>query len=308
MTAPAPLLILDSATLYYRAFYALPEKMTAPDGHPHNAIRGFLSMLTTLTRLHRPSGIVAAWDTDWRPQWRVDLVPTYKTHRVEPESDQSAAEEIPDTLGPQIGALAEIIDALGIARIGFENFEADDVIASVADQSPGRHLVVTSDKDLMQVISERTSILLQSQGGLEKWPIIGEAEVLARFGVTVDQYLDYAVLKGDPSDGLPGIAGIGDKTAAALISGYGSLDQLIKAASASAVQKPLTPTLAARIVNGTEYLVAAREVITAEQRLPISEWSFAAPGPGRNDKQLGELAAEWGVERFVAELDQALAG
>lgn len=265
-------------------------------------------MLTTLARLHRPSGIVAAWDTDWRPQWRVDLVPTYKTHRVEPESDQSAVEEIPDTLGPQIGALAEIIDALGIARIGFENFEADDVIASVADQSPGRHLVVTSDKDLMQVISETTSILLQSQGGLEKWPIIGEAEVLARFGVTVDQYLDYAVLKGDPSDGLPGIAGIGDKTAAALISGYGSLDQLIKAASASAVQKPLTPTLAARIVNGTKYLVAAREVITAEQRLPISEWNFAAPGPGRNDKQLGELAEEWGVQRFVAELDQALAG
>ncbi|MDC1474724.1 hypothetical protein N8350_03830, partial [Candidatus Nanopelagicales bacterium] len=136
-----PLLILDTATLYYRAFYALPLKMTAPDNSPHNAVRGFLAMLAKLIVIHQPSGLIAAWDNDWRPQWRVELLPSYKTHRV--DSDQGG-EQAPDTLSPQIDAIAQILDAFGIARAGIDGFEADDVIASVAEQSGGNCLVVTS--------------------------------------------------------------------------------------------------------------------------------------------------------------------
>ena len=176
-----PLLILDTATLYYRAFYALPQKMTAPDGSPHNAVRGFLAMLTKLIVIHQPSGLVAAWDNDWRPQWRVELLPSYKTHRVESDQGEEGA---PDTLRAQIEAIAQILDAFGIARAGIDGFEADDVIASLTEQSGARCLVVTSDRDLIQVVNERVSLLLQVSGGVEGWPILDPVAIEAKYGVS----------------------------------------------------------------------------------------------------------------------------
>lgn len=297
-------MILDSATLYYRAFYALPEKMTAPDGHPHNAIRGFLTMLTKLRQLHSPSGLVAAWDTDWRPQWRVDLLPSYKTHRLETAPDEKGEsthfeEVIPDTLGPQIGAIADILDSMGITRIGLPNFEADDVIASFAAQSSGPNLVVSSDKDLVQVISPTTSMLLQVNGGIEGWPIVGPEQVLEKFGVPVSSYVDYAVLRGDPSDGLPGVTGIGPKTAAALIGKYGSIENLHLAIEAGNVEKPLSIKVAERIQASRKYTDKALKVVTAETALPVSKFSTGIPESPKSPKKLKELASEWGVERFV---------
>lgn len=296
-TVNAPLLILDSATLYYRAYYALPESLSAPDGHPNNAIRGFFSMLSKLSVTHNPRGLVAAWDTDWRPEWRVALLPSYKAHRVADSDDET--EDIPDTLGPQIDAIAQLLDACGIARIGFENFEADDVIASVAAQEQPASLVVTSDKDLMQVVSHKTSLLLQSKGGVDAWPIIGPHEVRERFGVAVEQYVDYATLRGDPSDGLPGISGIGEKTAASLISKHQSLEALIEAANTQPIEKPLTPKMAERIIAGTDYLFSAREVITAETDLPVSNWQVDIPDEPRDRQNLNYLAKAWGVERTI---------
>jgi 5'-3' exonuclease len=300
-----PLLILDSATLYYRAFYALPEKMTAPNGSPHNAVRGFLSMLTKLITIHNPSGIVAAWDNDWRPAWRVELVPSYKTHRLEVTSEQ---EEVPDTLSPQIGAIAAILDAWGIARIGIDGFEADDVIASVAAQHQGRSFVVTSDRDLIQVVTDRVSLLLQVSGGVENWPILDPEAIESKYGVPPANYLSMAALRGDSSDGLPGIAGIGDKTASALVNAYPSLDALIEASGATNPQKPLTLRLAERISAGENYLQAAMAVITAETRLPVSAWSIEVPYEPADIKVLNELAASWGVEKYVDELLQAALG
>jgi len=301
-----PLLILDSATLYYRAFYALPEKMVAPDGSPHNAIRGFLSMLTKLISVHQPRGLVAAWDNDWRPEWRVNLVPSYKTHRLVDPVEQNSAEEIPDTLSPQIGAIAELLDYCGIARIGIDGFEADDVIASVAHQTSGPNIVVTSDKDLFQVVSSASSVLLQVNGGIDTWPLIGPAEVQSRYNIEVAQYLDFAALRGDPSDGLPGIQGIGEKTASSLIGAFGSLDELNRAAKGGEIQKPLTPRLAEKIRLGHDYLQAAREVITAETRLPIREWDYQIPRQPAHPKKLMSISNEWGVERFVKNVFQAV--
>lgn len=300
-------MILDSATLYYRAFYALPEKLTAPDGHPNNAVRGFLTMLTKLRQLHSPSGLVAAWDTDWRPQWRVDLIPSYKAHRVEDiqilgEESEADQEIIPDTLAPQIGAIGELLDAIGIARIGVPGYEADDVIASVASQSQVSNLVVSSDKDLVQVISETTSMLMQTTGGIENWPILGPGQIVDKFGVPVAGYRDFAVLRGDPSDGLPGIGGIGAKTAAALISSFGSIEKMVKQISAGQIEKPLTPRLAERIIEGQDYIHRAQKVVTAETELPIPESGKAIPSEPQDPDKLASLAAEWGVERFVDQL------
>jgi len=300
-----PLLILDSATLYYRAFYALPEKMTAPNGNPHNAIRGFLSMLTKLITLHHPSGLVAAWDNDWRPAWRVELVPSYKTHRLEVTSGQ---EEVPDTLSPQIEAIAAILDAWGIARIGIDGFEADDVIASVAAQHKGRSFVVTSDRDLIQVVTDRVSLLLQVSGGVENWPVLDPDAIESKYGVSPQNYLSMAALRGDPSDGLPGISGIGDKTAGALVNAYANLDALIKASGFPDPQKPLTPRLAERISAGADYLAAAMAVIEAETRLPVGAWKVEIPYEPVDMQTLNELSVSWGVEKYVEELLQAALG
>ncbi len=300
-----PLLILDSATLYYRAFYALPEKLTAPDGSPHNAIRGFLSMLAKLITIHHPSGIVAAWDNDWRPAWRVELVSSYKTHRVQ-TSDGS--EDVPDTLSPQIDSIAAILDAWGVARIGIDGFEADDVIASVTAQHHGASLVVTSDRDLIQVVDDRVSLLLQVNGGVEAWPVLDPSAIESKYGVSPTDYLAMAALRGDPSDGLPGIPGIGDKTACALITEFRTLDKLVTAARAATFEKPLTPRLAQRIQTGSAYLASALAVITAETRLPVSQWSVDIPYEPRDAGALESLATQWGVEKYVAELLQAALG
>lgn len=291
--------------MYYRAFYALPEKMTAPNGDPHNAIRGFLSMLTKLITLHHPSGIVAAWDNDWRPAWRVELVPSYKTHRLE---EPTGLEEVPDTLSPQIDAIAAILDAWGIARIGIDGFEADDVIASVAAQHQGRSFVVTSDRDLIQVVTDRVSLLLQVSGGVENWPVLDPEAIESKYGVSPHNYLSMAALRGDPSDGLPGIPGIGDKTASALINSYGNLEVLIKASGATNPEKPLTPRLAERICAGADYLEAAMAVITAETRLPVGAWSLEIPYEPVDMQTLNDLALRWGVEKYVDELLQAALG
>jgi 5'-3' exonuclease len=300
-----PLLILDSATLYYRAFYALPEKMTAPNGNPHNAIRGFLSMLTKLITLHHPSGLVAAWDNDWRPAWRVELVPSYKTHRLEVPS---GLEEVPDTLSPQIDAIAAILDAWGVARIGIDGFEADDVIASVAAQHQGPSFVVTSDRDLIQVVTDQVSLLLQVSGGVENWPVLDPGAIESKYGVSPGNYLSMAALRGDPSDGLPGISGIGDKTASALVNAYANLDALIKASGTPDPEKPLTPRLAERISAGADYLAAAMAVIAAETRLPVGAWSVEIPYEPVDMQTLNELAVSWGVEKYVDELLQAALG
>ena len=295
-------MILDSATLYYRAFYALPEKMTAPDGRPHNAIRGFLSMVSKLVSIHSPSGLVAAWDTDWRPEWRVALLPSYKAHRVlmeEESGDGGGGEDVPDTLSPQISAIAQILDACGVARIGFDNFEADDVIASVAAQSRQPNLVVTSDKDLIQVIDDRTSLLLQTAGGVEGWPILDPDEVLSRFGVKVNQYVDYAILRGDPSDGLPGVAGVGEKTAASLIAAFGTIDRVKAASFSSSPVKPMTARIATRIQESVDYLDLAKEVVTAEVTLPVHHWEMSIPLEPLDPARLKKLGDEWGVTRYI---------
>ena len=292
----APVLLLDSASLYFRSYFALPSSMTAPDGRPHNAVRGFLSTLGQLIARTQAQGVVACWDADWRPQWRVDLVPSYKTHRLAEDGVSEGGE--PDELEVQAEAIADILDAAGIARVGVAGFEADDVVASLSASVTEPTVVVTGDRDLMQVTSERTRILLTVNGGMDKWPLLDPAGVLERFGVSPEQYVDMAVLRGDASDGLPGVPGIGAKTAPALISHFGSLDLLLDAAKTAVPPKPLTQRIAANLVAHEGSVRAQRAVATARADLDIDvDWRF--PAKPRDAKRLDALLDDWGVRRFL---------
>ena len=298
-----PTLLLDSASLYYRSYFALPSSMTAPDGRPHHALRGFLSTLARLVDQYDPSGIVACWDEDWRPQWRADLVPSYKLHRV---ADGSGAEAEPEDLGPQVEAIAAVLDAWGLARWGAEGFEADDVIGSAAAQLGDPCIVVSGDRDLVQVIDATTSLLLTVNGGMEKWPLLDPEAALERFGVPPEQYVDLAVLRGDPSDGLPGVPGIGAKTAAALVRAYGPCARILEAAEGPVTQRPLTPRLAAALTAAAAEIEAARVVATVVRDLALPAEPVALPDRPREPARLAELAAEWGVTRQVSELESAI--
>jgi len=329
------LLVLDSASLYFRSYYALPSSMTAPDGRPHNAIRGFLTTLTRLVEAYEPTQLVAAWDVDWRPAWRVELVPSYKAHRVADDGADDdpggiasgPGEAEPEDLGPQAEAIAEIMDALGIARWGASGYEADDIIGTVAARhtadalaasqmstdrrstdrrSMGLCVVVSGDRDLVQVIDPVTRLLLTVNGGMEKWPLLGVEETIDRFAVAPDQYVDMAVLRGDPSDGLPGVPGVGAKTAVALVQAFGGLDGVIGAAHEAAIARPLTPRIAERIRACCDELHRARTVTQVVRDVPVPALRPDIPGQPVDEQRLDALASEWGVGRQVTDLRRAL--
>lgn len=257
------LLLLDTASMYYRAFHSMPETMVSKDGTPINAVRGLLERIIKLNIDRKPDLIIAAWDTEWRPQWRVDLIPSYKTHRLD-QSDESddldeAASMMPDALGVQIPIIEELLVALGIPVIGHEEYEADDVIGTYAqnDQFSSTE-IVTGDRDLFQLIDNKkdVSVLYTSKGSLDHYR---EQQVLDKYGIRADQYVDYAILRGDPSDGLPGVKGIGDKTAAKLISKFGNLDSVINAAEAGNAE--IRERIANSILNTKDYLAKAQKVV-----------------------------------------------
>lgn len=298
------LVLLDTASLYYRAYYALPDSLIAPDGQPNNMLRGFLSSLTKICRQLQPTQLAACWDNDWRPQWRVDALPSYKTHRLADESDGS--EEVPDTLSPQINALARILDAAGIARPGVAGYEADDIIATMASADSKAVTVVTGDRDMVQLVSDRVGVLLTVNGGMDKWPLLTPELALERFGVHPSVYVDFAALRGDASDGIPGIPGIGPKTASALITHFGSLDAVLDAASSGIHSKPLTPRIAGLLVDHAAQARLARLVSTAASDAPVLGTLATLPTVPRDSTALRNAISEWGVERQFAELAKQL--
>ena len=303
-----PILLLDSASLYYRSYYALPSSMTAPDGRPHNALRGMLSTIARLVNEQQPSGIVACWDEDWRPQWRAELVPSYKAHRVatDPAGTATGGEDEPEDLGDQVVAIAEVLDAIGIARWGAEDYEADDVIGSAAAQLAGPCIVVSGDRDLVQVIDDDTRLLLTVNGGMERWPLLDPVAAEERFGVPPAQYVDLAVLRGDPSDGLPGVAGIGAKTAAALVQAFGPCPAILDAAAVVPPVRPMTARLATSLIAAQAAIEAARTVATVVRDLALPDEDVSLPTAPEDPARLAALVAEWGVGRQVDELLKAL--
>ena len=278
--------------------------MTAPHGHPHNMLRGMLSTMTKLVKQLEPTALAACWDDDWRPQWRVDALPSYKTHRLADEGGD--AEEVPDTLSPQISALALILDAAGIARPGALGYEADDVIATLASTERGGVTVVSGDRDMVQLVSDRVRVLLAVNGGMEKWPLLTPELARDRFDVDPSVYVDLASLRGESSDVIPGIPGIGPKTASALINHFGSLEATLAAAAEGPVTKPLTPRIAGLLVDHADQARMARFVSMAATDAPVTDVATAIPSVPANRSQLSSLLEKWGVERQFADLAKQL--
>lgn len=288
-------ILLDTASLYYRAYFALPESMTSPAGQPVNAVRGLLDTIAALMRERQANSVIACWDEDWRPQWRVDLIPSYKTHRLVEagSSGDASAEETPDTLSPQIDLIAELLPLLGIPIVGSADREADDVIATLAHHVEGGIDIASGDRDLVQLVNERVTLLFTggssaARGG-RPWIEFTPPVVLERFGVPASAYADLAIMRGDPSDGLPGVPGIGEKTAVALLRAFGTLDGVLGAAADPASGKPMTPAVRARLMGAREDVRRAERVVRLSPDEPLT---LHTPSPSADVLQVAE---QWGV-------------
>ncbi|MCS3879058.1 5'-3' exonuclease [Gordonia amarae] len=309
------LMLLDGASLWFRSFYALPEKMTAPDGRPVNAVRGFIDTIASLVTREQPTRLVVCLDLDWRPSFRTDLIPSYKAHRVAEPAGESGTdvEEVPDTLTPQVTMILDVLAAAGIATSGADGCEADDVIGTLAfAEADDPVVVVSGDRDLLQVVAEDPVPVrvLYVGRGLAKAEMMGPAEVAAKYGVPEGRagvaYAEMSILRGDPSDGLPGVTGIGEKTAAKLITAFGSLDALEKAALQGDSSVPTRSRNA--LADATDYLTAARVVVAVRTDADTidSRDTDALPTAPADPARLAELEAELGIGASLGRLSNAL--
>lgn len=285
------LLAVDAPSLYFRAFHGIPTSAaSAPDGTPVNAVRGFCDMLATLIRTRRPDRMVCALDADWRPDWRVALLPSYKAHRVAP----GGGEEVPKELVPQVPVIVDLLTALGIPAVGIPGFEADDVLGTLASTQPAPVEVVSGDRDLFQLVDDVAPVrLLYCGRGVAKLEVADSAAVQARFGVPAESYVDFAVLRGDPSDGLPGVAGVGDKTAARLVTRYGDLSALIAASEDPAAG--FAPGLRGKLTAAADYLAVAPQVVRVVRDLPLPELDPRLPDSPADPDRLLDLAQRWNL-------------
>ncbi len=301
-------MLLDSASLYFRAFYGVPESVTAPDGMPVNAVRGFTDMVSTLITRYRPTDFVACLDYDWRPAFRVDLVPSYKAHRVMTETadGEPDVEETPDLLAPQVPVLLEVLKAAGLCSVGAAGFEADDVIATLAhrhDQRGELVDVVSGDRDLIDLTTERVRVLYTGKG-VAKIVEFTPDEVRQQYGVPAEHYADFAILRGDPSDGLPGVAGIGVKTAAIVVSEFGPIEQIVAAAESG--DKAMSASVRAKVLAARDYLAVAPAVVRGRQDVPVPELDTAIPAAPADLDMLAALAEQFGIGSATGRLTTAL--
>jgi 5'-3' exonuclease len=311
----APVLLLDGASMWFRSYFGVPSSITSPDGRPVNALRGFMDTVATLIGRERPARLVVCLDLDWRPQWRVDLIPSYKAHRVEQErpAGEPDVEEVPDELSPQVDMIMSMLDAFGIATGGAPGFEADDVLGTLATQERRDPVVVVSgDRDLLQLVGdEHVPVRVFYIGrGLSKATLYGPAEVAEQYGVPVDRagsaYAELALLRGDPSDGLPGVPGIGEKTAATLLAQYGSLERIVAAAQDPSSKMPGAQRK--KLLAAGDYIPAAERVVRVARDAPVtlSTDSDTLPLTANHPRKVAELAGEWGVTSSIARLQKAL--
>jgi 5'-3' exonuclease len=298
-------MLLDTASLYFRAFFGVPDTVRAPDGTPVNAVRGLLDMITRLVRARPPARLVACWDADWRPAFRVAAVPSYKAHRL---SADGASEETPLALAAQVPLIEQVLQAAGVAVAGQPGFEADDVIATLAARSEDPVDVVTGDRDLFQLVDDARGIrVIYTQRGLLNMDVIDEAAVSAKYGIPGRAYADFAALRGDPSDGLPGVPGVGEKTAAALIRTFGSIDGIITALDAGHGGFPRGGR--EKLERARDYLDIALSVVRVVDDAPLPPVDGKLPAVPADAARLEDLGERWGLgsslSRFVAAVSAA---
>jgi 5'-3' exonuclease len=298
-----PLLLVDSASLYFRAYFGIPESAArAPDGTTVNAVRGFLDMVAQLVRTRRPGRLVCALDEDWRPAWRVALIDSYKKHRLA----GGGAEIVPDNLSRQVPVILEILDAFGIANVGAAGYEADDVIGTLATREAGPIEVASGDRDLFQLVDDDRDVrVLYCGKGVAKLEVLDDAAIRDRYGVPAGSYADFAALRGDPSDGLPGVPGVGEKTASSLVARYGSLVAMVEALDDPAAG--FAPGLRTKLTAAADYLKVAPTVVRVARDVALPPLDTTLPTAPKEPEKLIELAQTWGVAGAVRRLVDALA-
>jgi 5'-3' exonuclease len=301
-------MLLDSASLYFRAFFGVPESVTAPDGMPVNAVRGFTDMVSTLITRYSPTDLVACLDYDWRPAFRVALLPSYKAHRVAIRHGPAVPDEeqVPELLEVQLPVLLAVLKAAGLCAVGSDGFEADDVIATLAsryDEAGDRVDVVSGDRDLLGVVTDRVRLLYTGRGVARLAEFTPE-EVLAQYGVPAEHYPDFAVLRGDPSDGLPGVAGMGNKTAAIAVSKFGSIEQILAVARSG--DDAMSPTIRVKVLAAADYLAVAPAVVRGRTDAPVPELVTALPATPADPEMLAALGEQFGITSAMERLRTAL--
>ncbi|WP_110205806.1 5'-3' exonuclease [Nocardioides daejeonensis] len=302
-------MLLDTASLYFRAFFGVPDSMRAPDGTPVNAVRGLLDFISRLVDEYQPTHLACAWDDDWRPQWRVDLIPSYKAHRVVAEVPGPApdVEEVPDPLQVQVPVILEVLEALGLAVVGHREMEADDVIGTLATGAGMPVDVVTGDRDLFQLIDDEAEVrVLYTARGVGRHERLTATEVVAKYGVLPVQYADFATLRGDTSDGLPGVKGVGEKTAAGLLLTYGDLTGIVAAAADPA--SAMAAGVRMKVNAALPYLAVAPEVVAVRRDLELGSPDLALPSVPAQPERFAELTERWGLGSSAERILATLAG
>lgn len=296
------LMLLDSASLWYRAYYGMPDTLLSPSGAPVNAIRGYLDMTARLITMYSPNRIVACIEGDWRPTWRVELFPEYKANRLE---EGSEVEEEPKTLTPQIPVLLDLIDAFGIPMVGVDDYEADDVMATFAVREKGPIRVVTGDRDLFQMVDDKKDVkIVYLARGISQHDLVDSKWVAAKYAIPGDRYALFAMFRGDPSDGLPGVKGIGEKGAALIANNFATVDEALKGAIAG--HESLTPALAKKIIAGEEYLKIAPTLVHCAKDVAIPQMDIAMPKKPADLSLIYQMKEEYGLGASVDRLISAL--
>ena len=296
------LMLLDSASLWYRAYYGMPDTLLSPSGMPVNAIRGYLDMTARLIGMYSPNRIVACIEGDWRPSWRVELFPDYKANRLEEEGD---IEEEPETLTPQIPVLLDLLDAFGIPMLGVDDYEADDVMATFSIREKGPIRVVTGDRDLFQLVDDKRDVkVVYLARGISQHDLVDIKWVADKYGIPGDRYALFAMFRGDPSDGLPGVRGIGEKGAALIANNFATVSEVQKAAKDG--HQVLSASLAKKIIDGADYLKIAPTLVHCAIDVAIPEMDIKMPTKPQDLSEIYRFKEEYGLGASVDRLISAL--
>jgi 5'-3' exonuclease len=297
------LMLLDSGSLWYRAYYGMPDTLTADDGTPVNAIRGFLDMSARLISTYNPDRMVVCLDGDWRPSWRVELFPAYKANRLEDEESDEEAE--PDTLTPQIPILLDLLDEFGIPMVGVDDYEADDVMATYAHTHAGPTRIVTGDRDLFQLVDDKRDIKVAYLAkGISAHDLVDLNFISQKYSIPGDRYAMFATFRGDASDGLPGVKGIGEKGAALISTHFASIADAIVAAQNG--DERLPAALARKIIAGMDYLAIAPTVVNCARDVPLPEIELGMPKAPADFSKIYQIKEKYSLGASVDRLISAL--
>ena len=295
------LMLLDSASLWYRAYFGMPDTLVSPSGLQVNAIRGYLDMTSKLINLYKPNRIVACLEGDWRPSWRVELFPDYKMNRL----DESGEEEEPDTLSPQIPILLDLLEALGFPMLGVDDYEADDLMATFAVNQPGPIRIVTGDRDLFQLVDDKRDVkVVYLAKGIANHDLVDLKWIEQKYEIPGDRYGLFAMIRGDASDGLPGIKGIGEKGAASIAKQFTNLDEVMKAATND--DERLTTNIRKKLLESAEYAKIAPKLVGCATDVSIPEMKIDLPNKPLDSKKIQDLKEEFGLGTSIDRIMNAL--